>query len=33
MSYDVEHGRCDLSKNVDCKNGDRPNWLPPLNCM
>ncbi|CAF0734297.1 unnamed protein product [Adineta steineri] len=29
MTYDIDHGRCDLSKNIDCKNGERPNWILP----
>ncbi|CAF1337215.1 unnamed protein product [Adineta ricciae] len=33
MTYDIDHGRCDLSKNIDCKNGERPNWIPPSECI
>lgn len=33
MTYDIDHGRCDLSKNIDCKNGVRPNWIPPSGCI
>jgi hypothetical protein len=33
MTYDIDHERCDLSKNIDCKNGERPNWIPPSGCM
>jgi len=33
MTYDVDHGRCDLSKNIDCKNGERPGWIPPSGCI
>jgi len=33
MTYDIDHERCDLSKNIDCKNGERPNWIPPSECM
>ncbi|CAF0890764.1 unnamed protein product [Adineta steineri] len=29
MTYDPEHKRCDLSKNIDCQNGERPGWTPP----
>lgn len=32
MTFDVEHSRCDLSKSIDCKNGERPGWNPPENC-
>lgn len=32
MTFDVEHSRCDLSKSIDCKSGERPNWIPPSNC-
>lgn len=32
MTFDVEHSRCDLSKTIDCKNGERPNWNPPSDC-
>lgn len=32
MTYDIEHTRCDLSKNIDCKNGERPSWNEPSNC-
>lgn len=30
MAYDAEHSRCDLLKNIDCKNGERSNWTPSL---
>jgi len=33
MTYDVENSRCDLSKNIECKNGERSNWTPSLECM
>jgi nanoRNase/pAp phosphatase (c-di-AMP/oligoRNAs hydrolase) len=33
MTYDTDHRRCDLSKNIDCKNGERPNWIPPSERM
>ncbi|CAF0865968.1 unnamed protein product [Adineta ricciae] len=29
MSYDPDHQRCDLTKNIECQNGERPNWTPP----
>ncbi|CAF2037508.1 unnamed protein product [Rotaria magnacalcarata] len=29
MTYDPNHQRCDLSKNIECKNGERPTWTPP----
>ncbi|UJR15055.1 hypothetical protein I4U23_002026 [Adineta vaga] len=29
MSYDPDHQRCDLTKNIECKNGERPSWTPP----
>ncbi|CAF1153435.1 unnamed protein product [Rotaria sp. Silwood1] len=29
MTYDPDHQRCDLSKNIECKDGERPNWTPP----
>jgi hypothetical protein len=32
MTYDLDHERCDLSQNVDCKNGERPNWIQPSEC-
>lgn len=32
MTYDVDHERCELSKSIDCKNGERPNWTPPEGC-
>lgn len=32
MNYDPNHQRCDLSKNVDCTNGERPSWTPPEGC-
>lgn len=32
MSYDPDHQRCDLTKNIECKNGERPNWTPPEGC-
>lgn len=32
MTYDIDHERCDLSKNIDCKHGERPNWNPPEGC-
>lgn len=31
MTYDPDHQRCDLSKNIECTNGERPNWTPPEN--
>ena len=33
MSYDPNHQRCDLSKNVECQNGERPSWTPPEGCI
>jgi hypothetical protein len=33
MSYDPDHKRCDLSKNVECQNGERPSWTPPEGCI
>lgn len=32
MSYDPDHQRCDLSKNIECQNGERPSWTPPEGC-
>jgi len=29
LSYDPDHQRCDLSKNIECQNGERPSWTPP----
>ncbi|CAF0884081.1 unnamed protein product [Didymodactylos carnosus] len=31
MAYDVDNKRCDLSKNIECNAGERPNWTPPEN--
>jgi hypothetical protein len=33
MTFDVDHSRCDLSRTIDCKNGERPNLIPPFECM
>jgi hypothetical protein len=33
MTYDPDHQRCDLSKNVECQNGERPSWTPPEGCI
>jgi hypothetical protein len=33
MTFDIDNSRCDLSKNIDCKNGERPSWIPPSECM
>lgn len=33
MTFDVDHERCELSKNIDCKYGERPNWKPPEGCQ
>ena len=32
MTYDPDHKRCDLSKNIECKDGERPTWTPPDGC-
>jgi hypothetical protein len=33
MAYDPDHQRCDLTKNIECQNGERPSWTPPEGCI
>jgi len=33
MSFDADHQRCEMSYNIDCEDGERPNWVPPNNWM
>ena len=32
MSFDPDNQRCEMSYGINCKDGDRPDWVPPDNC-
>lgn len=33
MSFDVDNQRCEMALAINCKDGDRPDWKPPSNCI
>lgn len=33
MSFDADNQRCEMAYGINCKDGDRPDWVPPDNWM
>lgn len=33
MSFDADNQRCEMAYGINCKNGERPDWVPPEGWM